>query len=126
MAGVPAAPWYHKNHPGVFYDWAVRSTEGSDDPQDILDEPWVGTFYLHYQFAWWRTWEIDATSLLVPNRKYFQIQLSVWDCPDTRFEPKLVQENASPAPFFDNVRAKTFHLDGQPWGGTTPGTSVQP
>ena len=90
--------------PGMFNVWAVRST-ASADPEDILLEAWADRQFVIYGGPWYSRSSNAVSDLLVPGRRFVQIQLGVlelgyvwgWDGND-----------GYPAPYYDNVRLSCY------------------
>ncbi|MFH2051043.1 MAG: hypothetical protein ABIK96_01115, partial [bacterium] len=99
---------FNWNSGGVFFSWAVRSTT-SANPADIEDAPWESNGFLYYGEPKYRRLSNDVTALLEPGVTYLQVQMKAleigwywgWDGPD-----------ATPAPYFDNVRVTAFEHGG--------------
>ncbi|MBU2500864.1 T9SS type A sorting domain-containing protein, partial [bacterium] len=93
----------------VWSTWAVRST-ASADPADIEDAPWELNPY-YYGGPEYRRVSHDVTALLEPGLRYFQVQIKAkqftwnWSLGWAVFD-------ATPAPYFDNVRVTAFEHGG--------------
>ncbi|MBU8871400.1 MAG: hypothetical protein KOO60_11100 [Gemmatimonadales bacterium] len=96
---------------GVYYGWRVRSTD-SLNSDDILTKPWKNRGWLYFGWPEWGTFHADATGLMVADRKFFQIQLFVWDCTSACSGFTQPGYDAPPAPYFDNVRIKLYKKPG--------------
>jgi len=92
------------NSSGVFYYFRVRST-ASADPADLDTAPWQDRRIVYYGFPEHRRHEEPVSDLLVPDRQWVQIALTVeelgwiwgWEGND-----------GTPAPYFDNVSFKVW------------------
>jgi hypothetical protein len=93
--------------PGIFTFWDVRSTT-STNPEDIESAVWEGYDFVYYMMGYMRRVH-NVSEFLDPGAKFVQVRLSVveygynwgWDGND-----------ASPAPYFDNVRLVAYDLGG--------------
>ncbi|HPF70211.1 MAG TPA: hypothetical protein PLQ13_06020, partial [Candidatus Krumholzibacteria bacterium] len=100
--------------PGVAFLWGVRST-ASADPADIETMPWRDRNFLEIGGPDYLRFSEEVTDLLEPGRQWVQIQLSVWEI---GWAFGYTGNNASPAPYFDNVRFEAYPFTG-------PGMSVR-
>lgn len=94
--------------PGVFYSWAVRSVSAGD-PAAIADAPWRSDNFLYYGGPAYRRDVRDVSALLVPDPSYIQVRLRV---ADLGWQWGWTHDDATPAPYFDNVRLQAFALQG--------------
>ena len=111
-----AALWYdvyrHEDlsadSPGVAFMWGVRST-ASADPDDILNQPWHDRNFFEIGGPDYLRFFDECTDLLEPGRTYVQVQLSVWE---VGWAFGYTGNDASPAPYFDNVRLAAYPFEG--------------
>ena len=88
--------------PGMFYDWNVRSTDGSHPIEDSLfggrGFAWIGgpEYYRHDEIV---------TDLMVPDRIQVQFKLSVFEF---GWAWGWNGEDGTPAPYFDNVSFRVW------------------
>ncbi|MBE0565611.1 MAG: hypothetical protein IH621_06640, partial [Krumholzibacteria bacterium] len=90
--------------PGVLYTWAVRSV-ASGDPADLARAVWRnrGSHYpLHVGGPDYHRQVVDLADLLVPGRTHVQVRLAAYDSGNWN------GNDATPAPYFDNVRLVSF------------------
>lgn len=98
----------HAASAGVFYRWQIRSTN-STDPADLENAPWEDRNFVHYGGPEYRRHVEPVGDLLLPGRKWVQIELSVdelgwlwgWNGAD-----------GTPAPYFDNIALKIWAPQG--------------
>jgi hypothetical protein len=94
--------------PGIFYTWDVRSAAGSD-PAAIETAPWRDRGYVYFGGPEYRRDSYEVSDLLVDQPGFVQVSLGVWHYgPDIFFDG----HNATPAPYFDNVRLRAYELQG--------------
>ena len=111
-----AALWYdvyrHEDlsadSPGVAFQWGVRST-ASANPADILTMPWNDRNFYEIGGPDYLRFFDECTDLLAPGRRYVQIQLSVYE---VGWAFGYTGNDASPAPYFDNVRLAAYPYEG--------------
>lgn len=94
--------------PGIFYLWAMRSTDGSD-PADIEDALWQDRAFVYYGGPdYYRpTWPLP--DLMVPGRTFVQAKLEILEL---GYVWGWAGDDGYPAPYFDNVSIKVYPLDG--------------
>ncbi len=94
--------------PGIFYLWAMRSTDSSD-PADIEDALWQDRAFVYYGGPdYYRpTWPLP--DLMVPGRTFVQAKLEILEL---GYVWGWVGDDGYPAPYFDNVSVKVYPLDG--------------
>ena len=90
--------------PGILYNFAVRSTH-SDDPADIELADFHDDGYAYYGGPKYINAGWVASDILVPGRKWFQVQFSAWEL---GYQWGSQGIDGTPAPYFDNVRLKAF------------------
>jgi hypothetical protein len=98
--------------PGIFYVWGVRSadTDGSAGTvQDITNMGWQNRNYVYYGGPDYLRAGDDVTDLMNPGRDVVQVQLAVYEI---GYVWGWVQNDGTPAPYFDNVTVKIFPYDG--------------
>ncbi|MGD9546228.1 MAG: hypothetical protein AB7V45_01650 [Candidatus Krumholzibacteriia bacterium] len=94
--------------PGMFYLWAMRSTD-SGDPAAIEDAYWQDRAFVYYGGPdYYRpTWPIP--DLMVPGRTFVQAKLEILEL---GYVWGWAGDDGYPAPYFDNVSIKVYPLDG--------------
>ncbi len=88
--------------PGIVYRWRVRSTADAD-PATLETAPWRSRDVVFHGAPEWRRHHEPCGDLLVPARRWVQIELEVLDYGNTW---GLSGNDATPAPYFDNVAVK--------------------
>ncbi len=94
--------------PGVFYTWKVRSV-ASGNPADLARASWRDRSVVSYGGPQYLRETHDLDDLLVPGRTHVQVRLAaieygwVWGWEGN---------DATPAPYFDNVRVATYAAGG--------------
>ncbi|MCP4290772.1 MAG: T9SS type A sorting domain-containing protein, partial [bacterium] len=84
--------------PGIFHSWSVRSAV---DPALIEYAPWQDRTFVYYDDAKYKRFDLSVGDLLVENRTAVQVQLT---CIEAGWIWGWWGNDASPAPYFDNVR----------------------
>ncbi|MDD5718793.1 MAG: hypothetical protein PHQ53_03800 [Candidatus Krumholzibacteria bacterium] len=90
--------------PGIVYRWRVRST-ADDDPAVLEDAAWRHRDVVYTGGPAYRRHHELCGELLVPGRRWVQVELQVMDF---RAVWELDGHDATPAPYFDNVAVKVF------------------
>ncbi len=94
--------------PGMFYLFAVRSTD-STDPADLEAEDWVDRSGVYYGGPDYFRELFTVSDLMVPGTTYAQVQLSVWEL---GYIWGWDGNDGYPAPYLDNVRFITYPKSG--------------
>ena len=108
-----AFDWYlHETAGGasgpIYARWAVRST-ASADPSEIAAAPWRDRNWSYTGNGVYARYEDDVTDLLVPGVQHVQVRLMAYEPEGWWFGEG---EDATPAPYFDNVRVSALHRRG--------------
>lgn len=86
--------------PGMFYTWGIRST-ASEDPGDIECESFRNRGFVYYGAPGYvHNGDDNVGNLLVANRKWVQVELSVHEL---GYIWGWCGADGTPAPYFDNV-----------------------
>lgn len=93
--------------PGIFTSWNVRSTTSSN-PEDIEEARWEGYNNYYYGEGYLRR-SSDISAFLEPGARYVQVRLNVFEI---GWLWGWFMNNATPAPYFDNVRVVAFDQSG--------------
>jgi hypothetical protein len=92
---------------GIFYVWSVRST---NDPAGAVGwSGWMDRAFVYYGGPDYVRHDENVSDLLVPDRKYVQISLGVYELGWYWGYEGL---DATPAPYFDNVSFRTYGFSG--------------
>ncbi len=87
---------------GIFYQWHVRSVS-SGNPADLADADWEDRNLVYYGRGYLRHDEL-VSDLLVPGCTHMQVAFRVIEYGWVFFP----EEDATPAPYFDNAAVKAF------------------
>jgi len=93
--------------PGMFYEWKVRSTDGSKDFDDWT--PWRNDEFVYYGAPGYIHFSQDVSNFLIPGRTQVQVSLGVYQL---GYLYGLHDTDGTPAPYFDNVALKAYSLSG--------------
>jgi hypothetical protein len=102
--------------PGIFWTWHVRSVN-TGDPADLENSPWGDRNFVHYgPPAYYRN-SFEVSDLLLPGATHVQVGLAM---KELGYVWGWVGDNATPAPYFDNVRLTAFEMDGPAMTANSP------
>ena len=94
--------------PGIFYSWAVRST--NDELGSPIDSaPWVDRTFVYYGGPDYRRTDSIVSDILVPGVTQVQVKL---ECREIGPNWGFIGDDGYPAPYFDNVSFKAFQNTG--------------
>jgi hypothetical protein len=93
--------------PGVFSKWEIRSTT-SADPANIASALWVSNNFVFFSEGYRRA-SLNVSQFLEPGTTFIQVRLSVVQLVNMGW---MTGENATPAPYYDNIRITAYDLGG--------------
>lgn len=93
--------------PGMFFQWGIRSTSGTD-PQDIPDESWQDRAFVYAGEGYYRK-VYPVADLMEPAPTFVQVQLAVYEL---GWAWGWYGIDGYPAPYFDNVSVRIYPIDG--------------
>lgn len=93
---------------GMFYIWHVRSSSGPD-PEDIEMASWQDREFLYYGGPDCIRTHAELSDLMTPGRTYVQVALGIYEL---GWIWGWCGQDASPAPYFDDVRFCAYEFMG--------------
>jgi hypothetical protein len=94
--------------PGIFYNWAVRSTT-SEDPQDIQNAGWQDRTFVYYGGPDYHRSHQVVSDLLQPGRRFVQASAVLYEI---GYVWGWIGNDGYPAPYYDNFRFYCYPYHG--------------
>ncbi|MCP4292154.1 MAG: T9SS type A sorting domain-containing protein [bacterium] len=93
---------FSTSSPGIFTTWHFRSAVM---PEDLEDSPWQDRNFFYFGGPNYRRQIENVSDFVVPGATVAQVQFT---CYEIGFIWGIDGENATPAPYFDNIRLLAF------------------